>query len=227
MHARLDYVFEFLEDLSRNNTRSWMHTRANERRFDVVQRTMRQWIAMLLLDMQDIEDTHGLRPKDCQYRIWRDTRFSANKTPCKTYMSFLIRTGGRRNDARAGYYVQIGPKGQSFVGGGVWAPEPDQLKKIRAAIFKRGEGLSMVLKSAAFRKTFGELEPMRLKTMPRDYRTADVQPDIRELLRYTSWVAGAELPDKDVLSADFDAKLVGLFRTLKPLNDWLNSAVSV
>jgi uncharacterized protein (TIGR02453 family) len=226
MHAKLDYVFEFLEDLSRHNTREWMHTRVNERRFDVVQRTMLQWVAMLLLDMQDIEDTHGVRPKDCMYRVWRDTRFSDDKTPCKTYLSFLIRSGGRRNDNRAAYYLQIGPGGQSFIAGGVYMPDSERLKRIRTAIVEDGLTLHRIVQASAFRKLFGGLEKMQLKTMPRDFRKTDYSPEVRELLRCTSWVATRELSDGEVLASEFDADIIRTFAVLKPLNTWLNVAMS-
>ena len=226
MDARLDYVFEFLSDLARQNTRAWMHTRINERRFDVVQRTMQRWVAMLLLDMQDIEDTHGIRPKDCLYRIWRDTRFSADKTPCKTYLSFLIRKGGRRNEDRAAYYVQIGPGGQSFAGGGVYMPEPGRLKRIRERIATDGPELARIVGAPGFRRTFGDLESLKLKTMPREYRTADLSPAVRDLVRHTSWVAGRQFPDDEVLGRDFDRELMRTFAVLKPFNDWLNGALA-
>lgn len=226
IHARLDYVFEFLEDLERNNTRAWMHTRVNERRFDVVQRTMRQWISMLLLDMQDIEDTRGLKAKDFQYRVWRDTRFSDDKTPCKTYLSFFIRTGGRRNENRAGYYLQIGPHGQSFIGGGVYRPDAERIARIRRAIVQDGEELNRIISQAAFKKMFGGMEPMKLKTMPRDYRTFSGAPSIAELLRHTSWVATRDLADAEVLSEHFDADIHRTFVILKPFNDWLSGALS-
>jgi len=226
MHAKLDYVFEFLGDLSRNNSRAWMHTRVNERRFDVVQRTMRQWIAMLMLDMQDIEDTHGLKPKESMYRIWRDTRFSGNKTPCKTFLSFLIRTGGRKNEDRAAYYVQIGPGGQSFIGGGVYMPDAVRLRKIREAIVRDGLALHRIISSPAFMRTFGGLERLQLKTKPRDFRDAEISVEQRELLRYTSFVATVDVPDREVLSRDFDARVLEVFAILKPFNTWLNEALS-
>jgi uncharacterized protein (TIGR02453 family) len=226
MHAKLDYVFEFLEDLSRHNTREWMHTRVNERRFDVVQRTLRQWIAMLMLDMQDIEDTHGLKPKESMYRIWRDTRFSDNKTPCKTYLSFLIRKGGRRNEDRAAYYVQIGPNGQSFIGGGVYMPDSPRLRKIREAIVRDGEMLRRIVTERSFIKMFGGLEPLKLKTRPRDFRTEEISDEVRELLRYTSFVATLEVPDAEVLSRGFDARVLEVFTVLKPLNTWLSDALA-
>jgi uncharacterized protein (TIGR02453 family) len=225
MHAKLDYVFEFLEDLQRNNTREWMHTRVNERRFDVVQRTMLQWVSMLLLDMQDIEDTRGLKPKDCMYRIWRDTRFSSDKTPCKTYLSFIIRRGGRRNENRSAYYLQIGPGGQSFIAGGVYRPDSAHLKSIRTAIVRDGRALEGILSAKNFVQQFGGLEPLKLKTMPRGFTGDGMSAPIRELLRHTSWIATRDLTDAEVLSKNFDATVIASFRVLKPLNDWFNFAL--
>ena len=226
MDAKLDYVFEFLNDLKPNNTRAWMHRRVNERRYFVVQQTMRQWISMLLLDIQDIEDTHGLRAKDCMYRIWRDTRFSADKTPCKTYLSFLIRTGGRKNENRAAYYLQIGPGGQSFIAGGVYRPDSPRLKRIRHAITVNGAHLQSIVAAKPFVKMFGGLEALKLKTMPRDFKGVGLSGDVRELLRHTSWIATRELSDTEVLSKKFDTESHRTFAILKPLNSWLNFALS-
>ncbi len=226
MHAKLDYVFEFLEDLSRNNSRAWIHERVNERRFEVVQKTMLQWVSMLLLDMQDIEDTRNVRAKDCMYRIWRDTRFGSDKTPCKTYLSFIIRAGGRRNEQRAAYYVQIGPNGQSFIGGGVYRPDAVSMHKIRTSLLEHGDNLHRILSSREFTKMFSSLERITLKTRPRGFRIDDVSPEVRDLLRHTSWIATRHLTDAEVLSKKFDTEILKTFRTLQPLNGWLNHALA-
>lgn len=226
MESKLEYIFDFLADLKRNNTREWIHQRANERRYDIVQRTMDQWVSFLLMDMDDIEDTHGLKAKECLFRIWRDTRFSKDKTPCKTYVSAAICKGGRKNPDRGVYYIQISPDNESFVGGGLYMPDSDRLKKVRKAIMADGETLMRILKKPEFKKVFGNLSPYKLKTLPRDYKNVQLTPIQRELLPYTSFVIGKKLPDKLVLSKDFDTQLVEMFRLMKPLNDWLNQALT-
>jgi len=226
MESKLEYIFDFLSDLKRNNTREWIHRRENERRYDIVQRTMEQWVSFLLMDMDDIEDTHGLKAKQCLFRIWRDTRFSKDKTPCKTYVSAAICKGGRKNPDRAVYYIQISPGGESFVAGGIYMPDSDHLKKIRTAIMKDGERLKRILKEPKLKKTFGTLSLLKLKTLPRDYKNADLTPTQRELLPYTSFIVEQKLSDKLVLSKNFDAELVEMFRIIKPFNDWLNQALT-
>lgn len=225
MESKLEYIFDFLADLKRNNTREWIHQRANERRYDIVQRTMEQWVSFLLMDMDDIEDTHGLKAKQCLFRIWRDTRFSKDKTPCKTYVSAAICKGGRKNPDRGVYYIQISPDNESFVGGGIYMPDGDRLKKIRKAIMTDGDALSKILKSPGFKKMFGGLESLKLKTLPRDYKNMDLAPVQRELVPYTSFVVTRKLPDRLVLSKRFDVELVKMFRVLRPLNEWLNRAL--
>lgn len=226
MESKLEYIFDFLRDLKRNNTREWIHQRANERRYDIVQRTMEQWVSFLLMDMDDIEDTHGLKPKQCLFRIWRDTRFSKDKTPCKTYVSAAICKGGRKNPDRGVYYVQLSPGNESFVAGGIYMPDADRLKKIRKAIMENGDSLLRILKEPKLKKTFGDLSDLKLKTLPRDYKKADLTPTQHQLLPYTSLIVEKNLPDKLVLSKDFDAELVKMFRIMKPLNDWLNHALA-
>jgi uncharacterized protein (TIGR02453 family) len=225
MESKLEYIFDFLKDLKRNNTREWIHQRANERRYDIVQRTMEQWVGFLLMDMDDVEDTHGLKAKQCLFRIWRDTRFSKDKTPCKTYVSAAICKGGRKNQDRGVYYIQLSPGGKSFVGGGVYMPDAERLRKIRKAIMRDGATLAGILKNKKFHTMLGGLEPLKLKTMPRDYKKVALSLVQRELLPYTSFIVGKELSDKEVLAKDFDTHLVKIFRTLKPLNDWLNNAL--
>lgn len=226
MESKLEYIFDFLSDLKRNNTRVWIHQRANERRYDIVQRTMEQWVSFLLMDMDDIEDTHGLKAKECLFRIWRDTRFSKDKRPCKTYVSAAICKGGRKNPDRGVYYIQISPDEESFVGGGLYMPDSDHLKKIRRAVMSDGDALFKILNTPVFKKMFGELEPLKLKTLPRDYKNATLTPIQRNLLPYTSFIVGKKLSDKLVLSKHFDIELVKVFRVMKPLNDWINQALT-
>lgn len=225
MQLRLDYIFDFLKDLKRNNTRAWMHLRATEKRFEIVRRTFDQLILLVMVEMGDYEDMRGIKPRACQYRIWRDARFSTNKAPCKTYLSALIRAGGRRNENRAAYYLQLEPGGTSFIGGGVWMPDADRLRHIRAAIARDGAGLAKVLANPKFKKTFGALELLRLKTMPRDYRKAKLPAAAMALLPYTSFVVGREVSDYQVLHDHFDQTISQYFQTLRPFNEWLNRAL--
>jgi uncharacterized protein (TIGR02453 family) len=223
--SHLDFVLDFLKDLERNNTRIWMHQRAVKRRYDVVKRVFEKFISLLLLDMSDIESTRGLKAKDCIFRIWRDTRFSKDKTPCKTWLSAVIRSGGRNNDARAAYYIHIQPGGRSFIGGGIYMPDAPKLKLIRQAIIRDGKHLARIAAGKSFRKTFGDLEPLRLKTMPRDFRSVVLDEASREMIRHTSWIASRELTDKEVVHPHFYKTIVDTFATLAPMNHWLNSAL--
>lgn len=225
MDSHLDYVLDFLRDLARNNTRAWMHTRANAKRYEIVKRTWEKFISLMAIDLSDFEDTRGLKPKDMIYRIWRDTRFSKDKTPCKTYLSAIICKGGRKNPNRAVYYIHLQPGGKSFIGGGVHMPDSPQLKKIRKELTYTGGELAKILKEPKFKRMFGAMEEVRLKTMPRDYRKADVAPVVRELLPYTSFVVGHNLSDKEILAKDIETKIMKIFTVLRPFNDWFNTAL--
>ena len=124
-------TFDFLSDLKKNNRREWYH--ANKDRFKDAQQNFIDFVAMLLFRISEFDsEMIGTEPKDCLFRIYRDTRFSKDKTPYKTWFGASMNPGGRKRMG-VGYYIHVGPE-ECFIAGGVWHPDKDTLSAIREYI---------------------------------------------------------------------------------------------
>ena len=170
-------------------------------------------------------------PKRSMFRIYRDIRFSADKSPYKTHAScwFYHRDGsqsvGREAEGSgAGFYFQIAP-GQSFVGGGVWMPPKEALGKIRDAIAERPRAFENIATDRRLKRRFGGLDDeAKLKRVPRGYL-----PDhpAAEWLRFQSFVAGRRLTDAQAVNGRLVQLLEADFRLMVPLVRWLNGTLGL
>lgn len=209
----------FLRDLAVHNNKEWMDAHRN--RYQQARSDFQSLVGKLLQQMVELEPGMAtLRPQDCIFRQNRDIRFSANKSPYKTHMAAYFAVGGKKSDG-PGYYLHIQPE-ESFVGGGIYWPAPEVLKKIRQEIDYSGQELAAIVNEPLFRKRFGEIEGEKLKTSPKDY--SKDHPHI-EFLRMKSFIAGHALSDKEVTASGLTTKVIESFRLMKPLNDFLSQAV--
>ncbi len=209
----------FLRDLAVHNNKEWMDAHRN--RYQQARSDFQSLVGKLLQQMVELEPGMAtLRPQDCIFRQNRDIRFSANKSPYKTHMAAYFAVGGKKSDG-PGYYLHIQPE-ESFVGGGIYWPAPEVLKKIRQEIDYSGQELAAIVNEPLFRKRFGEIEGEKLKTSPKDY--SKDHPHI-EFLRMKSFIAGHALSDKEVTASGLTTKVMESFRLMKPLNDFLSQAV--
>lgn len=221
MQPQLETTLKFLRTLAKNNHTEWFH--AHRAEYDAARAEFELFVEELILKFNRYEDMGGIQPRDCMFRINRDVRFSADKSPYKIAMAAVLARGGR-NSPRAGYYVHLEP-GNSAMGGGVYMPDAARLLKIRRAIDTDAESLRTILKKPAFTKTFGGLDEWeKLKTAPKGFA---VDHPAADLLRNKHFTATVGLTDADIMAPDFSARVIQTFRTLKPLNDWLNQALDV
>jgi len=210
-------TLQFLKDLKKNNSRDWFNS--NKVRFEEAKAEFGQFTGELILQIAKFDPVIGdLEAKKCIFRIYRDTRFSKDKTPYKiNFGAHLVAAKVRPHD-RAGYYVHLEP-GNIFLAGGAYLPPSPWLKAIRQEIHENGNEFKKILKSAGFKKYFGELEGEKLLTTPKDY-SAD-HPFI-ELLKYKSFLAVHNVSDKDAQSENFLKYSAQAFKALKPFDDFLN-----
>lgn len=218
----------FLRQLKRHNDRAWFTPRKEE--FD----------ALLLLPMRLLVEELDVRlaesvpeiygsPKRSIFRLYRDTRFSKDKSPYKTHVACWFShvrashgVGSETHGAGAGYYLHIEP-GASMVGGGIWMPPREALAAIRERIAGRGDELRAVLRAPALRRRFTALsEEGKLTRTPRGFAPDHAQAD---LLRHASFTVSAPLTDVEVLSARLPQRVTRDFVTMAPLVRWLNEAL--
>ena len=207
-------LFQFLNELAENNERPWFNE--HKPRFQELDKHMKAFGKALEAEM----NKHDMVEPVKLYRIYRDVRFSKNKVPYKTNRggSFTRATKFRRG----GYYFHLEP-GNSFVAGGFWGPNKEDLKRIRVEIAADAQSLREIIAQPIFIQTFGELKGAQLKTAPRDYPKD--HPDI-DLLRYKQYLLIRNFTDKEVLAKDFLQKLNQSFANMRPFLDYMSDVLT-
>nr|WP_320119069.1 DUF2461 domain-containing protein [uncultured Marinifilum sp.] len=213
-------VYEFLLELRENNNREWFQ--ANIEKYNRAKRDFQLFIELSIEQIKDIDpDISGVQAKDCIFRIFRDVRFSGDKRPYKTNFGAFISKQGRKS-RYGGYYIHIEPE-QSFLGGGCYMPEASVLKAIRTEIYHNTQEFKNIIDSKEFKMHFKKLYGEKLKTAPRGF-PKDFE-DI-SLLNYKNYAVLKAIDDKTVKSDFFQLEIENTFKTLRPLNQFLNEIVA-
>ncbi len=214
-------TLQFLKDLKTNNTKEWFAE--NKKRYEQAKANFEEFVDELIKRIATFDPSIAHHTaKSTVFRIYRDVRFSKDKSPYKTHMGAHITMAHKKSDihTKSGYYFHIGP-GESMLAGGAYMPEGDWLKNIRQEIDYNGAALTAIISNDPFKKYFGELEGESLKKMPKGY--PEDHPFI-ELLKKKSFLATHQVSDKLVTSPDFLEHCAEVYAALKPLGDFLNEA---
>ena len=213
-------TFKFLSDLKKHNDREWFEK--NKKSYEAAQAEIKDFIAEWLkaFSKKDESLSH-LEPKNCLFRIYRDVRFSADKSPYKTNLGAYINKGGK-NGNTAGYYLHIEP-GNCFYGAGNYMPTPEQLAKIRQEIDYNFSDFNKLISGKKFKDTFGDLmQDNKLKKPPRGYDENNPAIEFLKLKGFTIW---SKLKDEEVLDKNFIKQIVKLSEMSQPFIEFLNTAV--
>jgi len=214
-------LFDFLKGLRENNDREWF--KANKNRYDALHKEhtgiVRQLIEHIAVFDSEIA---GLDAKSCIYRIYRDIRFSNDKTPYKTHFGAYMTGFGGRTSSYGGYYLHLEP-GNSFVSGGVWQPEPKILKQLRRDIYHNIADFTAILENKKFKQTFGELEGDTLQRMPGGFPK---DCPCESILKHKSFVVSGLKSDEFFYSENWMDEVVEDFKLLYPFNQFLNYTTS-
>ncbi len=208
----------FLKLVGKNNNREWFN--ANKHRYLKEHESLVQFAEELLFEMNKHDVIETASGKKSLHRIYRDTRFSKEKIPYKTNWSGSYRRASKLR--RGGYYFHIEP-GNTFVAGGFWGPEPDDLKRIRDEFASDAKPFQKILKSKSFRDTFGELVGEQIKTTPKGFDANDPAID---LLRYKQFLLIKEFSDKEVLSDIFLKKVNQTFKSMRPFLNYMSDVLT-
>ncbi len=213
-------ILDFLTNLKANNNRDWFNE--NRNLYDDAKSDFESLINRLIPAIYNFDPDIGtLSAKQCVFRIYRDVRFSKDKSPYKTNMGGFMARGGRKGGF-AGYYIHIDPE-QSFIAGGMHMPPPDILKKVRQEILYNIDEFKSTINKPAFKKTFGEIEGEKLSRPPKNF-PADF-PDI-DLLKFKSYTILHKVDQSTLLKDDIEKYIVKTFKEMYKLNQFLNRAVS-
>ncbi len=214
-------VLDFLTQLKLNNNREWFQE--NKKWYEASKKEVENFISEMITEISEIDpsvQTPAL--KDCMFRIFRDVRFGADKSPYKTNFGGFIARGGRRSKF-PGYYFHFEP-GESMLAGGVYQPQPETLKLMRNEVYYHSPELKEIMGKPSFRKYFGHLGDFdKMKKAPKDFR-ADF-PDI-DLLKYRSYIVSQNIPDKIVTSDNYQKQIIDMVRELQPFMAFLNRAIN-
>ena len=212
-------VLDFLGDLNWHNSRDWFEM--NRPAYELARDTFAGFIDYLVDELRASDNLLGLSARDCVLRIYRDIRFSKNKSPYNTNLSAIIAPGGKKSILQ-GYYVSIGPQGRSLIAGGLHMPTPEQLSQFRQAVARDAAAFKVITANRIFVEEFGKIEGERLKTAPKGYDRA--HPEI-ELLKLKEVTALHYFSDREVLAGDFLDRAVIVCRAMKPFLDYLNKVL--
>lgn len=212
-------VLNFLSELRENNNKEWFDQ--NREWYQACRDKVVFLTELILHEASRFDDEIGTQdPKSCIFRIYRDVRFSNDKTPYKTHIGSYIAKGGRKS-INAGYYLHIEPGG-SFVGGGIWSPPADALKAVRTEIFDHSEEFSKLIYADAFKKVYPSMYEDKLKSPPKGF-PKDF-PGI-DLLKYKSYAFNSPISDSEVKSDFFVEKIITAMKHIYPVNRFLNGAL--
>lgn len=210
--------FDFLNQLKNNNNREWFQQHKPE--FEKEKILMEGFAEALLAGLRAHDMIETPSGKRALYRIYRDVRFSHDKTPYQTYWagSFTRATKIRRG----GYYFHL-EQGKSFIAGGFWGPSSADLKLIRDDISFDDAPLRKIINNPSFIATFSTLKGDQLKTKPKGF---DLEHEAIDLLRYKQFLLIRPFSDEQVLREDFLKEAGQTFLEMRPFFDYMSEVLS-
>ena len=210
-------TLQFLRKLEKNNNREWFNE--NKTLYQEAQQDVISFVEKLMEEMADFDEEMGkMEAKKSVFRIYRDTRFSKDKTPYKT--NFGAGLGMGKGNKISGYYLHVEP-GKSFLAGGVYKPEPSVLKTIRQEISAFGDEFKAILEQDEFRNYFRGLSVEdKLKKVPQGFEKDD---KMAEYLKLKHFIVTHPVSDEQLLSENAVKEFTKIFKAMKPLNDFLQT----
>ncbi len=217
-----DY-FDFFNELKANNNREWFTD--NKQRFrDSVQEPLASFVEAMAPRLKKVSKQFVADPRlngGSVFRIYKDVRFSKDKTPYKTHGAVQFRHALGKDAHAPGFYVHLAPD-EVFYGGGIWGPPSPQLLRIREAIRDKGAAWDKATTSAAFKKRFGDIRGDGLTRPPRGFEAED--PRINDIKR-KSFFAMAEGKPAQTKKASFCDDVEAAMKDAKPVMKFLCDAV--
>ena len=212
--------FRFLGSLKRNNKREWFQKR-KDKYLATVKNPMEKLILTLAEDLRDFAPEMVATPKVSAYRIYRDTRFSPNKSPYKTHAAAVFPRRGLGKHEGAGFYVHIAPD-EVFIGGGLYMPSSPDLQAVREHLAENHHAFRSRTHSPRFRKFFGQISGDQLRRVPRGF-----SPDhpAADLLRHKQFLASRVFVPAQATTPDFYPDMIRTFKALLPMIRFLNEPI--
>lgn len=214
-------ILAFLRELEVNNNREWFA--GQKGRYLQLKAGFEEMVGELIgrIALWD-EEVKNLSAKDCLYRIYRDVRFSQDKSPYKTHFGAYICAFRGRSSGRCGYYLHIQPD-NCLLGGGCYCPGPALLKRLRQDIYENIEEFTSIIREPDFAKEFPQLDDQgKLKRVPFPFPADFPEAD---LLKYKNYDVMTKKTEAWMETADVLEKVDGVFRKMYAFNRFLNYTI--
>jgi uncharacterized protein (TIGR02453 family) len=209
---------DFLKELSKNNNRGWFND--NKDQYIEAHNNIIAFADALLLEMNKHDKIETASGKNSVFRIYKDVRFAKDKTPYNTHWSGSFKRATKK--LRGGYYFRIEP-GNSFLAGGFWGPDSNDIKRIRQDIDLNHKTWRNLLADETLVKTYGRMMGEQLGSVPRGYSKDNPAID---LLRYKQFLLKHEFTDEEVCSRDFIYNVNDGFKKMRPFFDFMSEILT-
>jgi uncharacterized protein (TIGR02453 family) len=213
-------TLKFILQLKKNNNKEWFET--NRKVYEAAKLDFENFVGAVLAKLSERNPAYqNFKPKDCTFRINRDVRFSKDKSPYKANMGASFNPGGKKAQTASPYF-HLQPGGESFVGGGLWMPEPKIVKNIRQEIDYNLPTFKKIVEGRSFKKLFGGIDmsaEYKLTRVPKDYAADNPAAEYLKLKSYTAFqpLTDEMLTDKKLLKTVLNA-----FIEIEPMLNFLN-----
>jgi uncharacterized protein (TIGR02453 family) len=218
-------LFAFMKELKRNNRRDWFDANKERYKRSVVE-PMSAFISAMDTRMARVSDCFTADPRPhggSMFRIYRDTRFSKDKSPYKEHVAVHFRHMAGKDAHAPGFYMHFEPK-EVFFGGGIWMPPGPVLRQVREAIDGDGKGWKSATRSPSFRKRFGEIQGESLKRPPQGF---DPDHPLIDDLKRKSFFAVQQVEPAFALTPRFTAEVEKAFVALRPMMRFLTESLEL
>lgn len=210
----------FFKELAQNNHSDWFNT--NKKRYEKeVKKPFEAFVQQIIAEIHELTPEIMIEPKDAIFRINKDVRFSADKSPYKTEMSAVISKMGKKANPCPGLYINLGPE-KIVVASGLKNLEKQELYEVRQHIAYNGEALAEITENQSFKKAFGAIQGDKIKRLPEDLKEAAAT---QALLYNTSFLAMTEMPAEAMTQADFADKVMALYQASLPFAMFFKEAL--
>ena len=206
--------FDFLTKLSKNNNREWFNDNKNE--FKKVEADMKLFFNTVFAELNKIDDLESLKV----FRIYKDVRFSKDKTPYKiNFSAGVVRT---KPQNRGGFYLHI-ENNASFIGGGFWDPNKEDLLRIRKEFELDIDEVKEIENQSTFKDYFGKITGEKLKTAPKGF---DKEHQNIKYIRKKQFLVTRTFTNEEVLSANFNKEIVKTYQAMLPFFNYMSAVLT-
>lgn len=212
-------TLKFLKDLEKNNHREWFQE--HKPRYEQAHANMVSFATELFDRMCETDNLVEMSGKKMLFRIYRDVRFSKNKSPYKNHFSGRMKRATKW--LRGGYYFSVEPGGNTLVAGGFWGPNADDLKRIRKEFEYDDQPIRKIIAEKNFQKYFGELMGEGVKTAPRGF---DQEHPAIDLIRMKQFIVQRKFSDDQVLADSFMDEVVATYEAMRPYFDYMSEVLT-